>query len=74
MAAFRFRSRGGSVMLASGRMRGRGMVICSSCGATAESPLGWITDVTERGVQHLCDRCSRENLRAIEGRLDPAYW
>jgi hypothetical protein len=50
------------------------MVICSSCGVTAESPLGWTTDVTERGAQHLCDRCSRDNLRAIEGRLDPAYW
>ncbi|HEY0538425.1 MAG TPA: hypothetical protein VGD53_08645 [Actinoallomurus sp.] len=50
------------------------MVICTSCGATAESPLGWTTDVTERGAQHLCDRCSRDNIRSIEGRLDPAYW
>jgi hypothetical protein len=30
--------------------------------------------VTERGTQHLCDRCSRENIRSIEGRLDPVYW
>jgi DNA-directed RNA polymerase subunit RPC12/RpoP len=51
-----------------------GMVTCSSCGATAESPLGWTTDVTDRGPQYLCDRCSRENLRSIEGRLDTIYW
>ena len=50
------------------------MVSCSSCGATAEAPLGWTTDKTERGVVHLCDRCSRENIRSIEGRLDPVYW
>lgn len=50
------------------------MVTCNSCGTTAESPLGWTTDVTDRGARHLCDRCSRENLRSIEGRLDPAYW
>jgi hypothetical protein len=30
--------------------------------------------VTERGAQHLCERCSRDNIRSIEGRLDPAYW
>lgn len=50
------------------------MVSCTSCGTTAEAPLGWTTDVTDRGTFHLCERCSRENLRAIEGRLDPAHW
>ena len=50
------------------------MVTCSACGATAESPLGWTTDVTDRGPQYLSERCSRENLRSIEGRLDPAHW
>jgi predicted RNA-binding Zn-ribbon protein involved in translation (DUF1610 family) len=50
------------------------MVSCSSCGATAETLLGWTTDVTERGTHHLCDRCSRENIRSIEGRLDLAYY
>lgn len=49
------------------------MVSCSSCGATAESPLGWTTDLTDRGKRYLCERCSRENLRAIEGRLDTDY-
>jgi hypothetical protein len=50
------------------------MIICSSCGITAETPLGWTTDLADGAAQHLCDRCSRENLRSIEGRLDQAWW
>jgi hypothetical protein len=33
-----------------------------------------MTEITERGTHYLCDRCSRENIRSIEGRLDPVYW
>jgi hypothetical protein len=25
-------------------------------------------------TRHYCDRCARDNLRAIEARLDPAWW
>ena len=50
------------------------MVTCNACGTTAESALGWTTDVTDRGTHHLCERCSRDNIRSIEGRLDPTYW
>lgn len=46
------------------------MVTCSSCGTTAETPLGWMTDLSRRGKRHLCERCSRDNLWSIEGRLD----
>jgi hypothetical protein len=29
----------------------------------------------ENGVRRFfCDACSRENLRAIEGRLDSSWW
>lgn len=29
----------------------------------------------EHGVRRFfCDTCSRENLRAIEGRLDTSWW
>jgi len=29
----------------------------------------------ENGNRHyFCDNCVRENLRAIEGRLDSAWW
>jgi hypothetical protein len=27
-----------------------------------------------KGMQWLCDRCTRENIRSIEGRLDSAWW
>lgn len=44
------------------------------CGATVEEvPLTWTSSV-ERGRQlYYCEQCSRENVRAIEGRLD-AEW
>jgi hypothetical protein len=50
-------------------------VTCAWCGATVdELPLTWSASV-EGGVErHYCDRCSRENLRAIEGKLDSAWW
>jgi len=50
-------------------------VTCALCGASAPSlPLGWSTSV-ERGrrVVH-CERCSRENVRAMESKLDPEWW
>jgi hypothetical protein len=50
-------------------------VTCGWCGATAEElPLTWTTS-TERGVQrYYCEKCSRENARAIEGKLDSEWW
>jgi hypothetical protein len=49
-------------------------VQCALCGAVASAmPLTWTTSV-ERGRTLLyCDTCSRDNVRAIEGRLD-AEW
>ncbi|MFF7447304.1 MULTISPECIES: hypothetical protein [unclassified Streptomyces] len=48
---------------------------CARCGTTADGPRPTWTCSMEHGVrQYLCDTCSRENLRAIEGRLDPAWW
>ncbi|MCX5248799.1 hypothetical protein OG895_26865 [Streptomyces sp. NBC_00201] len=50
-------------------------LICARCGARAESPPPTWTCSVENGVrQYICDTCSRENLRAIEGRLDSAWW
>jgi hypothetical protein len=50
------------------------MVSCALCGAVAdEPPLTWTRSV-ERGATHYyCEPCSRENVRAMEGRLD-AEW
>jgi hypothetical protein len=53
------------------------MVTCDFCGTTAEGddpPLTWSTAM-ERGRPKLyCDRCSRDNLRAMEGKLDSDFW
>ncbi len=57
-----------------------GGVSCSRCGAVSDGPppLTWSTAVDDRGESrvtlHYCDRCSRENVRSIEGRLDEAWW
>lgn len=54
---------------------GPSYVTCAVCGTTAdELPLTWSLQVGDRGAQHLCDRCARDNLRSIEGRLDEAWW
>jgi len=53
------------------------MVTCDHCGRTHEGatpPLTWSTAV-ERGVRKVfCDTCSREHLRAMEGKLDSEWW
>lgn len=52
------------------------MLVCARCGAPADGPppATWTCSV-ENGVrQYFCDICSRENLRAIEGRLDSSWW
>jgi hypothetical protein len=35
-----------------------------------EPPPTWTAQVDQRGRQWLCETCTREHLRAIEGRLD----
>ncbi|MFD7693158.1 hypothetical protein [Streptomyces sp. NPDC059374] len=50
-------------------------MVCARCGARSEEPRPTWTCSVENGVRvHFCDTCSRENLRAIEGRLDSAWW
>lgn len=50
---------------------------CDLCGRTSEDPavlLTW-TSAVERGQRKaFCDACSREHLRAMEGKLDSAWW
>ncbi|MER7493278.1 hypothetical protein ABT033_11770 [Streptomyces pharetrae] len=53
----------------------RGRLVCACCGIGADGPRPTWTCSVENGVrQYFCDRCSRENLRAIEGRLDSSWW
>ena len=48
---------------------------CAGCGARVQERLPtWSLQVSERGTEWLCDTCTRQNLRAIEGRLDEAWW
>jgi hypothetical protein len=49
--------------------------VCSLCGTTADgTPLTWTYSV-ENGVRrYFCDTCARDNIRAIEGRLDSDLW
>ncbi|QGN58099.1 hypothetical protein GKE56_09610 [Nostocoides sp. HKS02] len=52
--------------------------VCASCGAVA--PTATLAGVTwTRGTENgrevwTCERCSREHLRSIEGKLDSAWW
>ena len=49
--------------------------MCARCGTQAQAPQPTWTCSVENGIRHyFCDACSRENLRAIEGRLDSAWW
>ena len=53
------------------------MVACAWCGTVAEDgqpPLTWVASVEDGVTKYYCERCSRENLRSIEGRLDPTWW
>ena len=53
------------------------MVTCAFCGSVSESeapPLSW-TSAVEHGKQKwFCAGCSREHLRAMEGKLDSEWW
>ena len=48
---------------------------CARCGTSvAQRPLTWSLQVGAAGEQWLCATCTRDNVRAIEGRLDDAWW
>jgi hypothetical protein len=50
---------------------------CDFCGATSETddvPLTWSTGFERGRTTYYCDQCSREHLRAMEGKLDSEFW
>lgn len=50
-------------------------VSCTWCGATAyDVPVTWTMQTGERGVEWMCDACTRANLRSLEGRLPQDWW
>jgi hypothetical protein len=57
------------------------MVTCDFCGTTDgttdagdDLPLTWTTAVENGRSRVFCTACSREHLRAIEGKLDSEWW
>lgn len=53
------------------------MIECELCGVSAPSdelPLTWVMTLERGLITHYCDRCARNNVRNIEGRLDRTYW
>lgn len=57
---------------------GHAPLVCSTCGAKPvaedEARLTWSRGVEAGRTQWSCDRCSREYVRSIESKLDPAWW
>jgi DNA-directed RNA polymerase subunit RPC12/RpoP len=48
---------------------------CSWCGQTVDDPpVTWTVQTGARGVEYLCDRCTRDNVRKIESSLPADYW
>ena len=50
---------------------------CDFCGEAVpgdEVPLTWTTAIENDRKRYFCERCSRENLRAIESKLDSEWW
>ncbi|WP_159039672.1 hypothetical protein [Streptomyces sp. TP-A0356] len=49
--------------------------VCARCGTPADGPRPTWTCSVENGLRHyFCDHCARANIRAIEGRVDSAWW
>jgi endogenous inhibitor of DNA gyrase (YacG/DUF329 family) len=54
-------------------------VTCGRCGTTVPAvdgapPLDWLVERDRGRVVAVCPTCTREHLRAIEGKLDQAWW
>ncbi|AXE80057.1 MULTISPECIES: hypothetical protein [Streptomyces] len=53
------------------------VVVCALCGTSADSesaPPTWICSVENGRHQYFCEECARTHIRAIESRLDSAWW
>jgi hypothetical protein len=53
------------------------MSTCDLCGRTEDddaTTLTWSTAVENGRRRTFCESCSREHLRAMEGKLDSEWW
>ncbi|MFD3656205.1 hypothetical protein [Streptomyces sp. NPDC058620] len=52
-------------------------VVCARCGTAAHggtAPPTWSCSVENGRRHYLCGDCARAHIRAIESRLDSAWW
>lgn len=52
-------------------------VECDHCGAVAEGdepPLSWSLSMESGRVRRYCEQCTRQHVRAMEGKLDAEHW
>ncbi len=50
-------------------------VVCARCGRTQPSrPPTWTLQTDRDERSWLCETCTREHLRSIEGKLDESWW
>jgi len=50
---------------------------CGHCGADAgadDPPVTWSLAMERGQVKRYCETCTRENVRGMEGKLDPEHW
>jgi hypothetical protein len=53
----------------------RGAVTCAWCGAVAaDVPVTWTVQSSDRGLEYLCETCTRTNVRQIESQLPTEWW
>jgi hypothetical protein len=54
------------------------VIACAWCGLvppdTDTPPLTWTSSVEDGALRWYCEACARQNLRAIEARLDRDWW
>lgn len=51
--------------------------VCDWCGRVESDvarTLAWSTAVENGRPRSYCERCSREHLRSMEGKLDSEFW
>ncbi|MBA2283265.1 MAG: hypothetical protein M3527_06295 [Actinomycetota bacterium] len=59
-------------------------MICNHCGTVVDAeldeaggpiaPPGWSWAPSARGVQYMCQACTRANVRSIEAKLSEEWW
>jgi hypothetical protein len=61
--------------------RARVATTCGRCGVVNDDggdddapPLGWSMSTSRRGVERLCEQCTREHVRDIEAKLGEEWW